>query len=344
MYKKARPFFMVVETPLHAGSGTELGIVDMPIQRERHTGFPKIEASGLKGSIRDAFEELKTEEGKVKSDKLKDEFPELEDKWEAERGGKKEIKKRNGKELTKFDEAISLAFGPEEGDAHAGALGFTDARLLLFPVKSMKGVFAWITCLKVLDRFKRDLELCKNAGGVKKHFFADKNTPADKTISNLGELGIKGKVVLEEYTFEVKQEQTTTDFTEWLSELLDIADIANKLVILTNDDFRDFVNLSTEVITRTKISAKTGTVEKGQLFTEEYLPAETVLYSLALTTPIFKDNKEDKGIFAQTGSKAEEELVMDFFEKGLPEVIQIGGNATIGKGIVSTRMWRDENE
>ncbi len=131
MYKIARPFFMVVETPLHAGSGTELGIVDMPIQRERHTDFPKVEASGLKGSIRGVFEN-ETKVIIVDSKKVDD---------------------------SNRKDTISLAFGPEEGDAHAGALGFTDARLLLFPVKSMKGVFAWITCPKVLDRFKRDLEL-----------------------------------------------------------------------------------------------------------------------------------------------------------------------------------------
>jgi CRISPR-associated protein Cmr4 len=151
MYKIARPFFMVVETPLHAGSGADLGIVDMPIQRERHTSFPKIEASELKGCIREAFEELKTGDNKVKSDKLKGEFSDLEEKWEIE---------KDGKERIKFDESISLAFGPEKGDEHAGALGFTDARLLLFPVKSMKGVFAWITCPMVLERFKEDSGLC----------------------------------------------------------------------------------------------------------------------------------------------------------------------------------------
>ncbi|NMC60647.1 MAG: type III-B CRISPR module RAMP protein Cmr4, partial [Candidatus Methanofastidiosa archaeon] len=126
MYKIARPFFMIVETPLHAGSGTELGIVDLPIQRERHTEFPKIEASGLKGCIREEFEKST---GEIPVDDAK--------------------------------KAISLAFGPEEGDAHAGALGFTDARLLLFPVKSMKGVFAWVTCPKVLEKFRRDLELAE---------------------------------------------------------------------------------------------------------------------------------------------------------------------------------------
>jgi len=42
MFKLAKPFFIICETPLHAGSGSDLGIVDMPIQRERHTDFPKI--------------------------------------------------------------------------------------------------------------------------------------------------------------------------------------------------------------------------------------------------------------------------------------------------------------
>jgi CRISPR-associated protein Cmr4 len=65
MYKKAKTFFMVLETPLHAGSGADLGIVDLPIQRERHTGIPKIEASGLKGCIREAFE------GYIEKDKRK---------------------------------------------------------------------------------------------------------------------------------------------------------------------------------------------------------------------------------------------------------------------------------
>ncbi len=55
MFKAARPLTIVVETPLHAGSGSELGVVDLPIQRERHTNHPKIEASTLKGCLREAF-------------------------------------------------------------------------------------------------------------------------------------------------------------------------------------------------------------------------------------------------------------------------------------------------
>ena len=312
MYKSAKPFFIITQTPLHAGSGQDLGIVDLPIQRERHTSFPKIESSGLKGSIREVFE---SGTGEITV-------------------GDQTVNNSNRKK------AISLAFGPEEGDAHQGALGFTDARILLFPVKSMKGVFAWITCPKVLERFKEDLELCKNSGAIKKHFFEDGSVPLKNTISNLGKLAIKDKIILEEYAFSVEENENTKEFAKFLASLLGIEEIEDKLVVLSNDDFRDFINLSTEVITRTKIDNETGTVEQGALFTEEYLPAETVMYSLALTTPIF--NKE-KGVFGVKNGKEEEELVMEFFEKGLPNVMQIGGNATIGKGIVRTKVWREQN-
>lgn len=350
MYKIAVPFFMVVETPLHAGSGTELGVVDLPIQRERHTGFPKIEASGLKGCVREAFEELKTEDNKISSENLIKKFPDLEKKWEIEKDGKKEIKKKDGKELIKFDEAISLTFGPEEEEAHAGALGFTDARLLLFPLKSMKGIFAWITCPKVLDTFKRDLELA----GIKNI----PNMPDENTTPKNCQLFIKdNNIVLEEYTFAVNKDDnetgTCSKFAEWLSERVIPQGIEynywrekikKDFVVLPDDDFRDFVNLSTEVITRTKIDNETGTVQPGALFTEEYLPGETIIYSLALSTPIFKGKDNEKGVFRRTNDKSEEELVMDYFIQGLPEAIQIGGNETIGKGVVRTKVWRDEDE
>ena len=56
MYKISKPVFLYCLTSLHAGSGSSLGVVDLPIQRERHTSFPKIESSSLKGAFREAFE------------------------------------------------------------------------------------------------------------------------------------------------------------------------------------------------------------------------------------------------------------------------------------------------
>lgn len=361
MYKKAVPFFMICETPLHVGSGNDLGIVDLPIQREKHTGFPKIESSSLKGGVREAFESLikLNDSGKEYSlsdaqlARFKQPFPSISDKWVVKNNdGKDEPRKDDkGRPLLKFHEAVSLAFGPDEGDLHAGALGFTDARLLLFPVKSMKGVFAWITCPRVITQFKVDLE----RSGIGKVSF---EIPKPQTAPNICSLFIKdNKIVLEEYTFEIKKEDNSetscTSFALWLSSHLfpGASDslyaywkdkMKNDIVVLSDDDFADFVTLSTEVITRTKINNETGTVQTGALFTEEYLPVESVLYSLALASPIFTDAQK-KGIFKANG-KREEELVINFFKSGLPEIIQIGANATIGKGIVRTRVMEMEGK
>jgi CRISPR-associated protein Cmr4 len=195
-------------------------------------------------------------------------------------------------------------------------LGFTDARLLLFPVKSMKGVFAWITCPMVLERFKEDLGLCgiecKNGedGTIRIPLDNTLQTTDDKgkcLVANQNELGINGNVILEEYAFEIQRTTTIDDLAKFLADAVGTLEVNNKLVILSNDDFRDFVNLSTEVITRTKINPETGTVEKGTLFTEEYLPAETAMYSLALTTPVFQEKKDDLSL-------KNENDVMNFFK------------------------------
>ena len=324
MFKQANPLFLIVETPLHAGSGSDLGIVDLPIQREKHTDYPKIEASGLKGSIREVF----------------------------------------GAQVEKSK--VELVFGPEDGDLHAGALGFTDARLLLFPVKSVTGVFAWVTCPAVLERFKHDLSICQPTC-IK---FAD--IPTADTVPTECNLIVKNdgddkKIVLEEYTFTVKSNDKCNKVANWIAKNVLPSDTSyhywrekmeKDIVVLKDNDFRDFVMLSTEVIARTKIDNQTGTVASGALWYEEYLPTDSILYSLALTTPLFLkidgntpqekevDEKKKKGDFyvSQGSSKnqLEAEKVMNFFADGLPNIIQIGGNATVGKGIVRTHVYQNQ--
>src|SRR5262249_39373692 len=122
--------FIHAQTSLHPGSGTALGTVDLPIQRERHTQWPVIPGSTLKGILRDACRPPP-----------------------------------NGADWQKW----LAVFGPEthEADAHAGALSLTDARILAFPIRSLKGVFAWVTCNAVLRRFTRDIGLCGGNSSVR---------------------------------------------------------------------------------------------------------------------------------------------------------------------------------
>ena len=387
MYKIANPVFFICETPLHAGSGNDLGVIDLPIQRERHTSFPKIEGSSLKGAIRQAFEDfslLDRSEARYKlSDKAilggdKTLIAVLDSEWkrkEKDNSGiekEYELKDKKGNGLSKYQEAITLTFGPEDagGEGHAGALGFTDARLLFFPIKSMKGVFAWVTCPKVLQQFFRDMSLTalKDCEEIENTLTIKPLTTPLKCSEEVGgSCGLflrdgSDKIVLEEYTFTISENKDNLELKnllEFLSEKVfpvlvtgqsDPYDfwrqkLMTDVVVLADEDFTDFVNLSTEVITRNKINNDTGTVADTGLFTEEYLPAESIMYSLVLASPIFKEKLEEKGIFGMHGDNKcfadcpkEEEKVMKFFEIALPEVIQIGGNATLGKGLVRARI------
>lgn len=317
MYRKANMLFLHNNSPLHAGSGDSLGVVDLPIQRERHTGFPKIEASSLKGSVREHFERI------------------------SENGEK--------------DPQIRAAFGYDGGSnestmSKAGALGFTDARLLLFPVKSMRGVFAWITCPRIINKFNEEM---KFAG--RKEVYELQSIKAGKGFAAIGnELTLNSKhIVLEEYTFEVNENDTNlpknvmNDLGEFLSLKLFggkgyFADkLMTDIVVLTDDDFKDFVNLSTEVITRTQIDNETGTVKEGALFTEEYLPAESIMYSLALFAPEFADKEKESTKLFDTHEKLQK-----YFNDVLHAnpVLQIGGNATLGKGITRAVVVEPEND
>ncbi|HEY7515944.1 MAG TPA: type III-B CRISPR module RAMP protein Cmr4, partial [Vicinamibacteria bacterium] len=44
---------LYTETSLHCGTESGAGYVDLPIQRERHTGYPVIPGSTIKGILRD---------------------------------------------------------------------------------------------------------------------------------------------------------------------------------------------------------------------------------------------------------------------------------------------------
>jgi len=53
MYDKCGFLGLFAETPLHPGTGSTTGVVDLPVQREKHTGFPVVQSSGLKGAFRE---------------------------------------------------------------------------------------------------------------------------------------------------------------------------------------------------------------------------------------------------------------------------------------------------
>ena len=55
---KSKILYLFTRTPLHVGAGASVGAIDQPVQRERHTGFPIIPGSSVKGVLRDHLRSL----------------------------------------------------------------------------------------------------------------------------------------------------------------------------------------------------------------------------------------------------------------------------------------------
>ncbi|MBO0794275.1 MAG: hypothetical protein J2P36_25460, partial [Ktedonobacteraceae bacterium] len=58
MITATKTLYLYVETPLHAGVGSGLSSIDLPIQRERTTQYPMIQGSGIKGKLRSVAEDM----------------------------------------------------------------------------------------------------------------------------------------------------------------------------------------------------------------------------------------------------------------------------------------------
>ena len=345
MFEKALILGLYSVTPVHAGSGAELSVIDLPIQRERHTGFPVIWGQSLKGVLR------------------------------------KEYEAKAGKEKTK------IIFGPDTDKAHehAGAISVGDAKVLLFPVRSLKGVFAYVTCPLVLERFVGDVEFVlkinnknedKNIKNAKEFIkkLTDNSREENKTSEKLtlsetsaivfGEdLVVKksGKnyVVLEDLLLEAKvnnSDKNALALVDLLKEILpeNVKDkIDKKLVIVSDDVFTAFVTTTTEIVARVKIDASTGTVQKGALWYEEYLPSDALLYSvITIGKPrVWGRNdserkKNEKKVTDAFGCETLDDCV-EKIAKNLESIagyLQIGGNETVGKGFVKAKVWGGEDE
>ena len=347
MYKDRSTLFLLCETALHAGSGDDVGMVDLPIQREKHTRFPKIESSSLKGALREAFEQNANskfqkfddwEDSDVKVHRLfgLDEASIVDTKKDKTRTrliNHFRYPAKNGKDGE-----------TKEGHDRAGCIAFTDARLLLFPVKSMKGVFVWVTCPQVLNKFAADLAITgvtlDTLAKVKSLEVADGKAGVASSAPLVSDV-----VILEEYAYEAIESKDTQAFARELAEMIYASDelqywkglLQKNLVILSDTDFRDFTQMSTEVITRTKIDNETGTVTDGALFTEEYLPNDSVLY-----TSIFASDEYGKNPNKQMKAHEVMNHVVSKINTKIP-YFQLGGNATLGKGILKTVIKRGKN-
>lgn len=284
---QSKVFHLQALTALHVGTGQGIGVVDLPIARSKATHLPIVPGSGIKGVLRDEFP-----------------TPETYSKQERE-------------------QLLNTLFGPYSmaETSFAGALMFSDANLLILPIRSFSGTVAYATCPFILKRYARDLNIDLPVLGLKK-------VEAAVTTNTVLEVADR-KIALEDLDIDADSTTSVDDWAETISEMLypETAGQFNewrdafkeRFVILPDDIFSFLVDTATEIRTRIRIDRETRMVQKGALWTEENLPSEAVLWGVLGVNRAFN------------GSQTADELVQYLPEEEM--VIQIGGKHTVGRGL-----------
>jgi CRISPR-associated protein Cmr4 len=270
-------------TPVHTGTGQAVDVVDLPVAREKVTGWPVIPASSIKGVLRDACCSKDPRHGK--------------------------------------------AFGgPDPGDApeggstrhFAGNLLFSDGRLLCFPVRSFAGVFAWTTCPSALERLARD---CRAAGLEEPPGLAGPKDLSSVLVTESTRLRDSGdRVILEEFDLKVADPRVDELAKDIASRVFEDENwresFVSRFAVLHDDLFTTLTETATEVVARVALMDETKIVRPGALWYEEAVPAESIF-----VCPLIDAGRNGDDL---VGWLADQTI--------LP--VQIGGNATVGRGLM----------
>lgn len=301
---QTRILTLFTRTPLHVGAGSSVGAIDQPIIRERHTRFPVIPGSSLKGVLASLWDDVPNE--------------------------------RN-------TEAVWLFGSPDAKNASAGALLVGEAKLLAFPVRSAKGCFAWLTCPLALSRLARDRDdasLKSAISNLQSQMPSTDNAivPATTMLALENKKVVEGrevvdyKVVFEEYALGA----STANLEPLLTALSVLCrddvwkQLEGKLAIVSDELFAHFAEQACEVAQHIRIDDESGTVANGALFNQENVPSEALFYSVVSAQAgkgAAKDRTPDQAL-STLGSKLE----------SFSHLLQIGADETTGLGWCSTHL------
>jgi CRISPR-associated protein Cmr4 len=301
--------FLYSESFLHPGAGTSTGAIDLPVQREAHTGYPVIAASGLKGSLRDLAER------KVSQETVNGIF---------------------GSEIK-----------GKQDSGYAGALAVGDAKLIALPVRSLTRTFFWVSCPLALGRLARDLRnagLVKDTEIAMNWKELEEPEPGAALVPS--ECTTGERLFCEELDFKVIQDARVKNLAQFLASQWTALQIGKAyhdklqcdLAIINNDDFSYLTRFGTQVSARNKLTSRktTGKIaigdktEEGNLWYEETLPPETIFYA-----PLFAETARGGQAQLDSGEKVLEALGSGILADRL---IQIGGNETLGQGWCLTAL------
>lgn len=231
---------------------------------------------------------------------------------------------------------LDRLFGPESqsGDLHAGAIALGDAQLVAFPVRSVKEGYVYATSAYALARAARLLCQLGISGMPPLPAAAEPNTAR---LANPALRSDNGKLHLEAFEYDAAQDDALGQLAAWLADqALPGSDahaffrnkFARDLVLLSDEDFNWFAKNATVVEPHVRINNATGAASDGGLFYTENLPPE----SLMLGSLMASVERSGKG---QTDAKTVLGHVVGAIDGKL---LQVGGDATTGRGLVSARV------
>ncbi|MGR6502667.1 type III-B CRISPR module RAMP protein Cmr4 [Shewanella sp. Koi 1] len=277
-------YHLFSQTILHCGSGHSVGIVDQPIARERASNLPIVPGSTVRGVLKAFISH--TEQTEVK--------PTL------------------SQSLFGYDK--------QDGEpSFAGALSITDAHLLLLPVRTVYGILAYATCPFILQRYKKDrkLDLMVPAPADEQALHPKGNPNHQDNLMVLEDLDLKAQEC--EYT---QQWAGYIAQTLYAKESAYFSDMSKRIIVLPDTVFSFLAETATEIRTRIRINQETGVVDNGALWTEESLPAESILWGVfSVDAPRLNDQNGDKRL-----------RFTDIINN--KPLLQMGGNMGTGNGLV----------
>ena len=224
-----------------------------------------------------------------------------------------------------------LIFGPptERADEFAGAAQFADARLLLLPIRSLRGTFAWVTSPYILNRFAREI---KDTNGKPPPSVSVSSEKTCLVSSSQAAILYNNQVVIEDLDLAAIADEGAKTWAEWIGTHAFSGDDAAYPTMLTerlcvvHDNMLTFLlTTATEVVARIRLKEDTKTVDTGALWYEESLPVESLLAGVFLIDPPRKH-----------AGRAQE--VIDGLRTQSGKRRQFGGKATVGRGLCRVQI------
>ena len=196
----------------------------------------------------------------------------------------------------------------------AGDLLVSDGRLLLLPVRSLTSSFRWVTCPHLVERYRRDLARA-GLGSRPEIPVVDKGTVLTADTANL---------FLEERQFHSGGKPT--GLADTIKPLVLHQETRNRLAVqiavLHDDDFAWFARYGLSIQARNVL--EDDTKQSNNLWYEETLPPDTVMYALVM------------------GRRREAMGALDTLFPHHDPYLQAGGNETVGQGWFAVSVRKSE--